>query len=61
MSDLNLDQELVILNNEISLGSVLLLTVEIDDPVCSTFPDPIVNDFYGPDLNHTELTSPFYF
>jgi len=61
MPDLNLDQELVILNNETSLGSVFLLTVEIDDPVCSTFPDPIVNDFHKPDSNHLESTSPFHF
>jgi len=61
MSDLNLDQELVILNNETSLGSELLLTVEIDDLLCSTFPNLIDNDFCEPDLNHPESTSPFLF
>lgn len=59
LSSLNLGEELVILNKKTSLGSELLLTVKIDDPICSSFPDPIDNDFRGPDSNHPRTTSPY--
>jgi hypothetical protein len=55
----NITTELVVINEKYTLGSDLLLTIPINHEVCDTFPDPIDNDFRGPDKGHPVITSPY--
>jgi len=49
MRSLDTTTDLVVINDRITKGSDLLLTREINDANCVTFPDPTDNDFRGPD------------
>jgi hypothetical protein len=59
MSDLSSTTELVVINEERTKGSDLLLTVQIKDAVCEStdFHDPVDNDFRGPGSNFHWISS----
>jgi len=59
LGGLNTTSELVVINDEKTMGSDLLLTVDITDPKCETFPDPTDNDFRGPD-DHVPYATDYF-